>query len=303
MTTAQVPGPVAAGPVSVEVLDLTAPVIAITRPAHGAVFGVGQVVLADFTCTDDQPGPVDCDGPVDDGEAIDTTTPGAHTFTVTASDGAGNDATVTHIYTVAGRRPDGRIRLGANGATVGDGVYNLTGVGQTRTAEAARGATATFFVTIQNDGAQPEAFRLRGQPSTTNYAIRYYTGGVDITLPANNGTYQTPVVAPGATRTVKVVVTVGSARPGGQRGQPPGHDQLGQRSAGEGRRALHRQTALSDRSSVVTRDPSPSLSPYVRGVAQLGSAPALGAGGREFKSPLPDHAGVAQWQSARLPSW
>ena len=27
----------------------------------------------------------------------------------------------------------------------------------------------------------------------------------------------------------------------------------------------------------------------VRGVAQLGSAPALGAGGREFESPLPDH--------------
>ena len=75
--------------------------------------------------------------------------------------------------------------------------------------------TATFFVTIQNDGAQPEAFRLRGQPSTTNYAIRYYTGGVDITLPANNGTYQTPVVAPGATRTVKVVVTVGSRAPAG----------------------------------------------------------------------------------------
>jgi bacillolysin len=215
VTTAQVPGPVEADPVEVEVLDLTAPAITIASPAHGAVFGVGQVVLADFTCTDDQPGPVDCDGPVDDGEAIDTTTPGAHTFTVTASDGADNDATVTHIYTVAGRRPDGRIRLGANGATVGDGVYNLTGVGQTRTAEAARGATATFFVTIQNDGAQPEAFRLRGQPSTTNYAIRYFTAGVDITLPANNGTYQTPVVTPGATRTVKVVVTVGSRAPAG----------------------------------------------------------------------------------------
>ena len=43
-----------------------------------------------------------------------------------------------------------------------------------------------------------------------------------------------------------------------------------------------------------------------RGVAQLGSAPALGAGGRGFKSPLPDRgrvprAGVAQWQSLRFP--
>ena len=32
--------------------------------------------------------------------------------------------------------------------------------------------------------------------------------------------------------------------------------------------------------------------PPVRGVAQFGSAPALGAGGREFKSPLPDHIAV-----------
>ncbi|MET1050242.1 MAG: hypothetical protein ABWZ55_11475, partial [Acidimicrobiales bacterium] len=150
-----------------------------------------------------------------DGQAIDTATPGPHTFTVTAEDGAGNDATVTHIYTVAPRRPDGRIQLGANGATVGDGVYNLTGVGQTRTARTARGASATFFVTIQNDGTTPEAFRLRGQPSTTNYTVQYFTGGVDITLPANNGTYQTPVLAPGAIRTVKVVVTVGSRAPAG----------------------------------------------------------------------------------------
>ncbi|GAH29288.1 unnamed protein product, partial [marine sediment metagenome] len=30
------------------------------------------------------------------------------------------------------------------------------------------------------------------------------------------------------------------------------------------------------------------------GVAQLGSAPALGAGGRRFKSSRPDFAGIAQ---------
>jgi hypothetical protein len=31
-------------------------------------------------------------------------------------------------------------------------------------------------------------------------------------------------------------------------------------------------------------------SPWIRGVAQLGSAPALGAGGRGFKSRLPDQS-------------
>ncbi len=35
-----------------------------------------------------------------------------------------------------------------------------------------------------------------------------------------------------------------------------------------------------------------------RGVAQLGSAPALGAGGRPFKSARPDHAPVAQVERA-----
>src|SRR5271157_206259 len=33
----------------------------------------------------------------------------------------------------------------------------------------------------------------------------------------------------------------------------------------------------------------------VRGVAQLGSAPALGAGGRRFKSGRPDHETPANW--------
>ena len=85
------------------------------------------------------------------------------------------------------------------------------------------------------------------------------------------------------------------------------------------------------------RPPSPTLGcgqpATPRGVAQPGSAPALGAGGRGFKSPLPDSssscadplnppsqliergvdsaspgnlgpsAGVAQWQSPSLPSW
>ena len=32
-----------------------------------------------------------------------------------------------------------------------------------------------------------------------------------------------------------------------------------------------------------------------RGLAQSGSAPALGAGGRRFESYIPDHARVAQW--------
>ena len=46
------------------------------------------------------------------------------------------------------------------------------------------------------------------------------------------------------------------------------------------------------------RGTCPTLAPR-RGVAQPGSAPALGAGGRGFKSPLPDHTGG---RSASAPS-
>ena len=49
-------------------------------------------------CTDDTGGSgIDtCNGDVADGDPIDTTTLGDHTFTVTATDHAGNDATATH---------------------------------------------------------------------------------------------------------------------------------------------------------------------------------------------------------------
>ena len=75
----------------------------------------------------------------------------------------------------------------------------------------------THYVTVQNDGTHPEALRVGGQASTANYQVRYLTGGVDISVPVRNGTYTTPVLAPGAFRTIKVVVTVGARAPGGSR--------------------------------------------------------------------------------------
>jgi Zn-dependent metalloprotease len=214
VTTTELPDPTAASDISVQVLDLTAPTVTVTSPADGSVVNQGQLVMADYSCTDDQPAPVvTCDGPVDDGQPIDVTTPGAHAFTVTSTDAGGNETTVTNDYVVAVRRPDGRIRQGVAGATAGDGVYNTTGAGQRRTARVARGHSVVFFVTVQNDGSHAEALRVRGQPSTTNYTVAYATGGRDISRPMRTGSYTTPVMAPGAVRTIKVVVTVGRGAP------------------------------------------------------------------------------------------
>jgi lysophospholipase L1-like esterase len=86
------------------VIDVTAPEIELTTPADGAVFEHHEEVLAAFTCTDEEGGSGIaegyCEGTADDGEPIDTSTLGEQTFTVTATDRAGNVAEVVHTYTV-----------------------------------------------------------------------------------------------------------------------------------------------------------------------------------------------------------
>src|SRR4051812_3252059 len=79
--------------------DTTGPVITLTAPADNAVFTVGQAVVASYSCSDDTQ-VADCAGPVADGAALDTSTPGDRRFTVTAHDSAGNAGTLTHAYKV-----------------------------------------------------------------------------------------------------------------------------------------------------------------------------------------------------------
>jgi hypothetical protein len=89
--------------VTYTVVDRAGPDITITSPADGAVYGFGDRVLADYSCSD-QPGGsgvASCDGTVAKGAEIDTKSFGTHTFEVHATDGAGNPATKTVTYSVA----------------------------------------------------------------------------------------------------------------------------------------------------------------------------------------------------------
>jgi hypothetical protein len=85
--------------------DQADPVIELRRPVDGATYGRGEVVEADFACEDEPGGSglASCTGTRPSGAAIDTSTLGDHTFTVTAADAAGNTDSVTHTYTVADR--------------------------------------------------------------------------------------------------------------------------------------------------------------------------------------------------------
>ena len=92
---------------TVEVVDQTAPAVELRTPAEDASYALGEEVLADYECSDEQGGSglASCLGDVADGVALDTATPGSKTFTVTATDAAGNTATTTVSYEV--RSPQG----------------------------------------------------------------------------------------------------------------------------------------------------------------------------------------------------
>jgi hypothetical protein len=80
--------------------DGTKPSIAIRVPADGSQVGLGKTIAADYDCTDATSGPASCVGSVGDGAAIDTAAVGTHTFTVNATDNAGNTQTKTVSYDV-----------------------------------------------------------------------------------------------------------------------------------------------------------------------------------------------------------
>jgi hypothetical protein len=87
--------------------DTAPPQIALRAPEDGAVFARGELVAADYECVEEESGSglESCEGSAPDGQPIDTATVGEKTFEVTASDRAGNKASVTHTYTVVDREP------------------------------------------------------------------------------------------------------------------------------------------------------------------------------------------------------
>lgn len=75
------------------------PTVTITSPSDGTRYALGETVLADYSCTADA-GLASCVGPVPSGSAIDTSTVGTHTFTVTATDDLDQTAATTVSYHV-----------------------------------------------------------------------------------------------------------------------------------------------------------------------------------------------------------
>lgn len=89
-----------------EVTVVPRPTVSIASPVNGSTITQGQFVTADFACAPDPLTTIDtCEGTVADNSAIDTTTPGTKSFTVTATDVLGGVTTSTVGYTVVAPTP------------------------------------------------------------------------------------------------------------------------------------------------------------------------------------------------------
>ena len=86
------------GPIKI---DVTPPTITIAAPVNGGTYPINAAVASNYSCSDTLSGISSCVGPATNGTNFSTSSVGAHTFTVTATDVAGNQTQVTSTYTVA----------------------------------------------------------------------------------------------------------------------------------------------------------------------------------------------------------
>jgi hypothetical protein len=109
---------------TVTVVDETDPEVTLTSPEDGAVYVRAENVIADYSCADELNGSgiESCVGDVPNGAEVDTSTLGEHTFTVQATDRAGNTGSKSATYTVVDTTAPGiSVTSPASGAVYGLG--------------------------------------------------------------------------------------------------------------------------------------------------------------------------------------
>jgi hypothetical protein len=167
------------------VADATGPSISLSSPADGAVYGLGEHVVANYSCADEAGGSglASCSGTVPSGSAVDTSSAGQKSFKVEATDNAGNPSSRTVSYTVADRAaPQITLTSPADGA-----VYSL---GQQVVADyscadqpggsgvATCAGTVPNGVKVDTDSFGPHTFEVRATDGAGNAAVRSVTYSV-----------------------------------------------------------------------------------------------------------------------------
>jgi uncharacterized protein YkwD len=111
-------------------------------------------------------------------------------------------------------RPDALIRLPGQSAYSGNNVYNLTGAGQSRTANVGARGLTRFYVQVQNDSRRADDISVYGTSESSRFAVRYYLGSRHVSPLVKAGRLVLSNMAPGATRalTVEVEAIAGAPR-------------------------------------------------------------------------------------------
>jgi arylsulfotransferase ASST len=199
--------------------DAIPPVVHVTSPAKGATYTFGQHVRSAFSCTDRGGSSLQsCGGAAGFGGRIDTSAVGRHRFIVVAKDGAANTSTVVRHYTVtagsAHFQPDALIKAHSGGRFVGGNVYGGSHRQHIRQRIAHAGRSKSSRVRFQNDGSVADRITVKGTRGNKGFRVNYLVGGRNVTRRVRNGTYRTPMLAPGRRLTMRITVTrTDSARP------------------------------------------------------------------------------------------
>jgi YVTN family beta-propeller protein len=102
-----------------EIQIVARPKASIESPASGGVYVQGATITTRFSCTEGEGGPeirscTDSNGGSGTSGTLETSTPGPHTYTVTAKSRDGQTGTASISYTVAGNTPQPSISCGVS---------------------------------------------------------------------------------------------------------------------------------------------------------------------------------------------
>jgi hypothetical protein len=186
--------------------DATKPVVTVERPLNDQTYSYGERVAVRFSCTDTGGSTLQTCGSQLPGSLLTTTSPHVSTFTVTATDGAGNTTSVVRHFSVF--RPDVSVRT-SGGTYLGAGQFRPASP-QVTSRKVSPGTAVTVPFRLTSLGNNDDRCLVQGSSGTKAFAATYRSGGADVTDRVVAGTWRTPVIPPGSRQVLSLRVAVGA---------------------------------------------------------------------------------------------
>jgi len=128
------------------------------------------------------------------------------------NDGTQTDAVQAVTTVLPAYQPDMMLHTSAESTFTGAGIFNLTGVGQSKSVVTPANQTVTYTFRVQNSGNTTDSFLLTGPAASTGWSVQYLDlNATDITANVTGTGYNTALLAPGATQDMQALVTPSSS--------------------------------------------------------------------------------------------